>query len=183
MSPVLLRLSAPPPILGGCGRVCYKPFESLPLHPSWVAMGALDCLSQPVIVSCVCVRIRFIQLSGFVMCYIARRRDSGRFTFHFTGSAGGVPAASGAPWCGPAAPRQPVARQPCSSVDLPLGISAPGSSQPGSSLVVFFVPSSCLVVSRPSSLEPVMIQVRSVVSVSGIGVLVGWPQGLWSLSS
>ena len=61
------------------------------------------------------------------MCYIARRRDSGRFTFHFTGSAGGVPAANGAPWCGPAAPRQPAARQPGSSVDRQLGSSALGS--------------------------------------------------------
>ena len=82
MSPVLPRLPTPPPILGGSGRVCHSPLTSCPsTHLGWLWALSIVCYNS-LEVNCVCVRLRFIPLSGFVMCYISypgyisARRDS-----------------------------------------------------------------------------------------------------------
>ena len=170
MSVTALRLPAPPPILGGCGR--------------------FDCLSQPLEVNCVCVRLRFIPLSGFVMCYISytgyisARRDSADSLFTLLApQVEFLRQCRSSVWpCRPSAAGGPAAWRLGRSAVRALGARRVRSPVARSSF-----PSSLL---RASSFRvprlghgPVIIQVRSVVFVSGIGALVGWPQGLLSLSS
>ena len=132
MSPVLPRFPTPPPILGGSGRVCHSPLVPCPsTHLGWL-WALLSVCYNSLKVNCVCVRLRFIPLSGFVMwCITAlatlaldvtRPIHCSLYWLRRCSSC-----ANAAPRCGPVAPRQLAARQPGGSVGRRLGCSALGA--------------------------------------------------------
>ena len=189
MSPVLPRFPTPPPILGGSGRVCHSPSTSCPsTHLGW--LWALSIVTTLLEVNCVFVRLRFIPFLGFVMwcisCtgYISTRRDSADSLFTLLApQVESLRQCRSLVWpCRPLAAGGPAAWRLGRSAVRALGARRVRSPVARSSFPSLLLRASSFRVPRLAH-DPAVIQVRSVVFVGGIGALVGWPQGLWSLSS